>query len=145
MGNWSLGRVLLPIFWCWTVKHSCKLMERKPGVSVRATESQTQEKMDHSCTVHRSTSCHCQHPTNPTLLPQLQKGCGTEGYSLQGKTKYFSGQGEATRKIGWENCYSLSIAVWDSNDSHLRPMTSASELEHRGKKKGFTKKAGNKG
>lgn len=29
---------------------------KKKGVSVWATESQTQEKMDHSCTVHRSTS-----------------------------------------------------------------------------------------
>lgn len=28
-------------------------MERKTGVSVRATESQTQEKMDHSCTAHK--------------------------------------------------------------------------------------------
>lgn len=92
--------------------------------------------MDHSCTVHRSVSCHCQHPTNPTLLPQLQKRCGREGYYLQGKTKYFPGQGKATRKIWRENCYSLKIAVWDSNDSHLRPMTSASELgtQRRGKK-----------
>lgn len=49
---------------------------------------------------------------------------------------YFSGQGKATRKIGWENCYSLNIAVWDSNVSHLRPMTSASELgTQRGEKR----------
>lgn len=76
------------------------------------------------------------------IAPQLQKVCGREGYSFQGKTMNFSAQGKATRKISWESGYSLNIAVWDSNDSHLRPMTSASELGTQRGEEGLQRRSG---
>lgn len=136
MWNWPLGRVLLPIFWCWTVEHSCKLMERKTGVSVWATESQTQEK--NGPQLHSAQKCllplTASHKSH--TAPPASKEVWERRLLFARKDKVFPGQGKATRKIWRENCYSLKIAVWDSNDSHLRPMTSASELgtQRRGKK-----------
>lgn len=56
------------------MEHSCKLMERKKEALYELLSHRHRKKWT---TVAQGTkaplSCHIQHPTNPTLLPQLQR------------------------------------------------------------------------
>lgn len=69
------------------------------------------------------------------IAPAASKGGWEKAIICKERQNIFQDWVKATSKIWRKNCYSLNIALWDSNDSHLRPMTSASELgTERGKK-----------
>lgn len=137
--TWPLGRLLLAIFWCWTVEHSCKMTEGKSGVSDMSYWV-TKEKLDHRC--REASLATASVPQIRHCSLSFKSRVGEKAIICKERQNIFQDRVKATSKICRKNCYSLKIALWDSNDSHLRPMASASELGAEREKKVLQRRLG---
>jgi len=81
-------------------------------------------------------------PQIPHCSLSFKSGVREAAIICKERQNIFQDKVKVTSKICGKKCYSLKLALWDSNDSHLRPMTSASELGAEREKKVLQRRLG---